>query len=354
VFRSLSARAALVGVAALALTTTGLATVEAAAPAQPTVLDRGLVAPLSVAIADDNTIYYSANFAGELYRKAPGKKPKVVFRSKQGKEVGAVSTRGGTTFFVSGFTLMRRTPKGKVSKVANLRAYEKAENPDGGTSYGLVDAAAECVDAWPTGEDFPPAQYPGIVESHPYGSAVSGRTVYVADAAANAILAVRGDKVRTVAVLPPVPVEITPELAGQFGIPDVCIGETYAFEGVPTDVETGPDGMLYVSGLPGGEIPGEGYVSTVDPHSGDVEKVASGLVAATGVAVLPSGAFYVSQLFAGEITRIGPNGSRKTFASVPLPSAVELKGRKVYATINVLAGLEPGQKPGGKLVRFDR
>ena len=38
----------------------------------------------------------------------------------------------------------------------------------------------------------PPAQYTGIVESHPYGSAIDGSTTYVADAAANAILSVNG------------------------------------------------------------------------------------------------------------------------------------------------------------------
>ncbi|NYJ02553.1 streptogramin lyase [Nocardioides thalensis] len=353
-FRRLRRPAAVVAaVSALALSVSTLSASSAAAPAQPTVIDKGLVSPLSVAVNDDNVVYYSANFAGQLYRKAPGKPAKVVYQSKGGKEVGAISTVGKTVYFVSGFNLMKLA-KGKVTKVAALGAYEKENNPDAEVSYGLVDPAAECLEAWPTGDEAPPAQYTGIVEAHPYGTAVVNGTVYVADAAANAILAVKGGKITTAAVLPAVPVEITEELATQYGIPEVCIGETYNFEGVPTDVEAGPEGMLYVSGLPGGEIPGKGYVATVDPESGETTELASGLVAAAGLAVLPNGTVYVSQLFAGEITKIAPNGSRSTFAGAPLPSAVEVKGKKLYATINVLAGLEPGQKPGGKVVSYLR
>ena len=137
----------------------------------------------------------------------------------------------------------------------------------------------------------PPATYRGIEETHPSLSTTSNRgTTYVADAGANAIFAIgpRG-RVRTVAALPASVGTVTRAAAGGAGFPDCTIGKRYRFEAVPTDIELGPDGMLYVSSLPGGPEDGSAgrlaSVYRVNPNNGRVVKVVGGMVTATGLAV---------------------------------------------------------------------
>lgn len=350
--------AGVAALAALATTVAPDATAASSAPSDRDVIARGLLSPLSVAVTNKDAVVYSANFAGELYVKRPGEKPKLLFRSKGGNEVGAVSVDRGGVWFVHGFAVMRRTWKGELRRVASLRTFEKAENPDGDVTYGAPTLSPDCAADWPTGPDAPPQMYDGIVESHPYATATSGRPAYVADAAGNTILRVRRDgSVRTVAVLPPIPVEITQELADSIGAPDCAVGHDYLFEPVPTDVEVGPDGLLYVSSLPGGPEDGSvpGGVFTVDPANGDVDQIATGLVSATGLDVAANGDVFVSELFAGKITRIAAgHGAQSTFVRVPFPAAVEVKGDYVYATVNALSGLsgQPGDAPAGKVVRY--
>lgn len=348
--------AATAGVAALAAgALVGATPAHAAAPA-PTVLAKGLVAPLSLAVNGDNVVYFSGSFTGQLFRMAPGKEPKVVFARKNVHEVEGISTKGKATYFLADTKLMRRAADGFVSKIADLGAYEADANPDGDTSYGFVNGTSqECLDAWPTDNpDFPPAQYTGIVESHPYATAVDGSTIYVADAAGNSILKVQGGEVSTVAVLPPVPVTISEEMAAGLGIPDACVGQTYRFEGVPTDIEVGFNDLLYVSSLPGGEVPGEGSVLAVDPTDGSATKVVGGFSGATGVAVSGDGTIYVSQLFAGEVTVIAPGSEPASFAHVANPAAVEIKGNRLFVSSNVLSGQEPGTTPNAKILRYER
>lgn len=344
--------------------TAGLAVLAAGAlaatPAQaadgPTVIAKGLPQPLSVAVNGDNVVYVNGTLGteddpkGVLYRIAPGKDPKVVFSKKSVHEVEGVSTKGKTTYFIANTTLKKRTADGFVSNVADIGAYEQEANPDGDTSYGIQSPTAECAAAWPDAspgpEGFPQITYNGIVESHPYATAVAGGAIYVADAAGNSILKVQGGEVSTVAVLPPVPVEITEDMVAQ-GFPAECVGQTYRFEGVPTDVELGFNDLLYVSSLPGGEIPGQGAVLAIDPTDGTVSTVASGFSGATGVAVSGDGTLYVNQLFANEITEIPLGGDPASFAHVTNPAAVEVKGDRLYVTAGVFG-------PNGKVLRYQR
>ena len=79
------------------------------------------------------------------------------------------------------------------------------------------------------------------------------------------------------------------------------------FEPVPTDVEMGPDGMLYVSTLPGGPEDGSlganGSVYRVDPRSGRATWLAGGMHGATGLAVHGRD-IVVAEMFAGEVSVI--------------------------------------------------
>ena len=351
---------ALVG-AGVGAVTVGNANAEVAAKPRVQTLAKGLISPLSLAVSKDGTRYVTQNFASMLSRQKPGQEPEVIYANKDGWEVGAVSEHLGSLRFALSKNQRRGVimgvgGNGKPVALANLGRYEKRNNPDAKNAYGFRGLSAQCAAQMP--QDGPPAAYKGIVETHPYATLMAGRTTYVADAAANAIFGVaRRGKVRTVAVLPPMPAKITAEAGEMFGFPDCMIGKRYFFEPVPTDVERGPDGMLYVSTLPGGpEDPSLGAraaIFRVNPRNGKVAKVAGGLLSATGLAVAKNGDIFVAELFGGRISRIkAGKSSPTTFVQVPLPGDVELTGKGMFATINVLPGEDA--PPNGKLVRIRR
>ena len=234
--------------------------------------------------------------------------------------------------------LMRLGRDGTPVQVADLRGYENGANPDGAQSYGIdtTGLSPECVASVPP--FLLPA--PGHQDSHPYGSVTRGDVTYVADAGANDILAVtRSGAVSTVAVLPPVTVPITAAAVAANRLDPCLVGASIALEAVPTDVEVGPGGLLYVSSLPGGPEDGSlganGRVYTVDPRTGAVHLLAGGFAGATNVAVGPGGTVYVAELFADRVSAISPSGAVSTFATLSQPAAVEVAGGRLYASTHV-------------------
>ena len=142
---------------------------------------------------------------------------------------------------------------------------------------------------------------------------------------------------------------MTADLAGQFGLPDCAVGLTYLAEPVPTDVEVGPDGMLYVTSLPGepGMMGPNGSVFRVNPRNGSVKRVATGFVGATDLAVTPWGDIYVTELFGGQVSVLPRGASQaRTFFQADLPSAVEWQDGRLYLTTGGLMG------PDGALLRL--
>jgi hypothetical protein len=352
--------------AALAATTVALATLaalpaDAAAPTGKT-LARHLVGPLSLAV-DGGDVYVTQNFAGVLNRLRPGKDPKVLYASRGGNEVGGVSARRGTLVFAETASNEDGEPvdswlkvigdSGRARTLAHLRAYEERNNPDGAVAYGISDLDEECAAQWPTEEAGPPS-YTGVVDSHPFATYQTKKRVYVADAGMNAVLAVaRGGHIRTVAVTPAVPVEVTQELATANGLPDCAVGHTYVGESVPTDVERGPGGKLYVSTEGGGlgeQLP-LGSVYRINPKTGRTTQLADQLMTPTGLAVTKHGGLLVAELFGNRIARIRQGTSTvRRFVEVGLPGAVEITDGDVYATTNVLPPEEGA--PDGRVVRY--
>jgi hypothetical protein len=357
-----------ISLATLALVGTGVGAVTSQASADSATkpstqtLASGLLSPLSLAVGKDGTTYFSQNFAGLLMKQKPGqKKPSVIYANKDGFEVGAVSEHRGSLRFALSKNqrrgvIMAVGGSGKPVAIANLGVYEKKNNPDAKNSYGFRNLSDDCAAQMP--QQGPPPAYQGIVETHPYATLMAGGTTYVADAAANAIFGIpRRGKVTTVAVLPPVPAEITAAAAEQFGFPDCVVGKTYYFEAVPTDVEAGPGGQLYVSTLPGGPEDGSlgalAAVYKVNPRTGKVTKVAGGLISATGLAVARNGDIFVAELFRGRISRIKAGQSKPHgFVDAPLPADVEVGSKGLFATINALPGEDT--PPAGKVVRVRR
>ena len=369
--------------AALALAGAGLAvptvTAAPADPPTPKTLAKGLMTPLSVAVARDGTVFYSQNFAGQIHKLGPGKKPKRVYAVKTpGDEAGALSWRAGElTFAITpggppeerrGLTklglghqkaaaaragsarVMVVKKSGAVRKLADLGAHEAKHNPDGGVTYGFVGISDECAAQLPP--DVGPATYQGEDYSHPYATTSTREKTYVADAGANDVVSIsRSGKVRTVAVLKPAEVPVTAELAAGFGLPECAVGLTYLSEPVPTDIEV-HRGRLHVTTLGGGlgEALPLGAVHRINPKTGRVTTPVSGLSAPVGLGLNPRGTMFVSQLFAGSIVKV-PAGSTnaRPYATIAMPAAIEWDKRGLYATVRVLS--EP---PAGKLVRFHR
>jgi len=331
----------------------------------PRVLAEGLLSPLRAAVADDGSVYVSQNFAGQLMRVRPGHQPSVAYADPDGNEVGGVSVRGRVVTFTvtksgeDGFPvdswLKKLYPDGSVHTVANVRGFENETNPDSGTTYGFRDADPTCDPSWPA--ELGPATYAGLPDSHPYSTyALPHGWTYIADAGSNAVFLVspRG-RMRTIATLPAIPYTITSSGASTLGVPACFVGRTYWFEPVPTDIERGSNGVLYVTSLPGGpegpQLGARGSVFTVNPWSGRVRRLVGGLVGPTGIAVGGHGSLYVTQMFGDKISRInvGRHGAwLADVVSTPVPAEVEWTPRGLYFTDNALPA--EGAPPAGRLV----
>ncbi|AXH96238.1 ScyD/ScyE family protein [Ornithinimicrobium avium] len=352
---------------ALACSGAMAATLVAAAPSQAVQRDHApqtvvddLVGPLSLAVHDGSAkITVDQSFAGIItsvdkkgrttdlasYQGTPG----------AGEVVGVSLGPHGTYYINTDFAahsshVNRIGKKGQVTTVSDdFMAYEDANNPDGDVHYGFTGLGDECTAQLQSYQDSlggegPEAphlvEYTGILDSHPYKTAVTRKgDIYVADAAANAILKVSGrtGAISTVAVIPPpAPVTVTSELLASSlpGAPDCLVGRDFVPEPVPTDVEIGRDGMLYVSTLGGGlgEALPLSSVYQVDPRSGTVRWLAGDMSGATGLALLGKD-IVVAQMFGGEVSVIHRGSTTaETLFSVAGPSDVEVHGNRVYAT----------------------
>ncbi|MCP2030805.1 hypothetical protein L1277_000869 [Okibacterium sp. HSC-33S16] len=361
--------------AAAVLVTAAVAAPASAAPAPPisisqSTLATGLFSPLSLAVDSGGVSYVTQNFIGVLTRVNPDKTTSTV-ASAPGEEISAVSTRNGTVYYAqlaqdhSNAFLMSVTGQGAPVQVADLWAHENTTNPDASNTYGFVGLPQSCLDQFDPASPIGPPVYTGIVDTHPYASVATAAGVYVADAGANAILRVGYDgSVTTTAVLPPTaPTTVTAAIATEFGFPACSVGSSYRFEGVPTDVEVGPDGWLYVTSLPGGpedaSLGMRGSVVKVNPSTGQLRTVATGFVGSTDLAVSQqTGAIFVTELFGGprgtgQVSVVLPWGG-KPVAALPVtsPATIELVGTSIYVTRDAFVPDEMGApQPIGKLTK---
>ncbi|MFT4165993.1 MAG: ScyD/ScyE family protein [Microlunatus sp.] len=217
---------------------------------------------------------------------------------------------------------------------ADTQAYEKKHNPDKVITYGAKNPNKCQTEALEKAEI--PVSYKGQVDSHAYSvAAVKGGWV-VADAGSNTLWRVSSKgKIRTLAVLPAHPAKLTKAMADAFELPECVVGLTYRFESVPTDVELGKDGHLYVTTLPGGAdspvLGARGKVWRVNLRTGKAKVIASGFLGATNLALGKSGKIYVAELFGGKISVVR-RGKAKTYVELPGVVAVETtKSGKLWA-----------------------
>jgi hypothetical protein len=348
-------RAATSGAVVAGVVAIGIAPLAPSAGAAdgPTVVVSGLTTPLQIAVGSDGTIYADDDFEGTLtaYRNGVARPVASVPSELAGVDAlgrGTVvfTTTVGDENGTTAATLQRVLPNGHTRMLADIYGWEQAHNPDSINTYGVQDLSPECAANIPPDAGLLP--YTGILDSHAYSVATVPGGWVVGDAAGNDLVKVGANGRRsTLAVLPPVSTTITADDLTSNGVPedsplwDCLIGKTFNSEPVPTDVEMGPDGMLYVSGLSGGIAPGAVY--RVNPTTGAVTRIGFGFAGATNLAVAPDGSIYVAELFGGAISKL-VNGGPEPIAQVDFPASVEWANGKLYASVNVFTGGE-GEEP---------
>lgn len=229
-------------------------------------------------------------------------------------------------------------------RVVDLAAYEAKRNPDKVNHYGAIGTVSSACQSQIEAAGAP-VKYTGRPDSHPYSVTAYGkRNWLVADAGGNDLLKVnRHGKISTFSVLPVQPVKITAELATELKAPD-CVGVTYRFEPVPTDVEIGRHGRIYLTTLAGGEgAPGSVYRILRNGHA---RQIATGFQGATNLALF-HGKIYVSEFYAGQISVV-KNGAPKLYLA--LPGVVSVESAKHRSSL--YAGVFPGETEPGKIVKI--
>ena len=321
-------------------------------PQPPTVsapIAQGLAGPLQLAV-DKRSVYVSQAFAGLLTKFGPGGARTDVAANPGGEIAGVDVGRKHEVFFtsqsadattgaVTASALNRIKRDGSSALVRDILAYENEQNPDAGASLRLH------VDPGRLPRAVARRGRPGAVHGHPRLAPVRRRHRrrhnFVADAAANAIFDIsKSGHIRTVAVLPPQPAVVTAAAATANGLPACTVGLTFNFEPVPTDVEVGRDGYLYVTTLPGGvedaSLGARGSVYRINPWSGKTRRVATGLLGATNLALGSRGQIYVSELFANKISEI-VHGTPRPLIDLPSPAGLEYANGKLYVGYDVFA-----------------
>ena len=311
-------------------------------------------APLQFAVSG-HTVAVADDFASALYlvgHKDPiatGFPPTQT--EEQSGDLAGVDIRDGriaytTTKADHKTTLLVVLHHGRKVLQADLGRYEQRHNPDGGITYGVTDPSsvnAACqAELAKAGVQL---SYKGGKDSHPYAVAgLPDGSWLVADAGGNDILRVdRWGHISTFAVLPAQPLKITSDIANAQGVPD-CVGGTYRFESVPTDVEV-VRGKVYVSTLSGSEV--DGRIYRID-HRGDLDQLAGGLPGLTNLAVTPSGHIYAVELGNGifSLTRHGLDEA----VALPNVAAAEWANGHLYASTAPVAASQGKDTSPGHIV----
>jgi len=330
------------------------APVPAAAGRAPrlTTLSTAVVAPFQLAFAGHRL--FIADGGTAKISRLNGRSLGTVVAGAPGVEGIGVNGRGEIAYSQAnenmGTATLTIVHPGGRRVVAGLAAFEKAHNPDGRVTYGVPHPSA-CVAAYLKSQNTPPNQT-GDVHSNPY-AVIPFRAGWwlVADAGGNDILKVSPTGVVSVAtVLPRQATVITAALAASLQAPPCVVGVTFYSQPVPTDLQFGPSGKLYVSTLSGAIAAGTVYTVDVRRHTSRL--LASGFVGATNLAVTPREVVYVADAKAGTISRIY-RGRTTTVVRLANVLSLQFDAGVLYAGTAAPGILQEGPPTGpGSLVRI--
>ena len=187
-----------------------------------------------------------------------------------------------------------------------------------------------------------PGQFP---DANPYGVLAEPGTTWVVDAGSNTIDRVVKGKVKIVKFIPNPP----------------------ASDAVPTCIDRGPDGALYIGELTGGgNKPGASRVWRFTPNDNKLTKWATGLTAVTGCGFAPDGQFYATEFSTlgldkakpgtGAVVRVPPNSTTPTTLvgnlSFPGGFAAGSDGSLYVSNWSIAPGKTRGNQPSGQVVRI--
>ncbi len=223
-------------------------------------------------------------------------------------------------------------PDGEIVETFDLLAYELENNPDEQPQFAEDGTPFDAL-------------------SNPFALQVQDGRILVADAGANALLAIDRDsgEISTLFVPPQVSPDEVPECADAQANPDV-----EGCDPVPTGIDV-VDGKIYLSTL-GAEAPGAARVYVLEQDGEEIRRI-EGLTGITGLAVQDDDV-YVSELFfgapeeepgpdfdptpVGRVVKIENDGDRSATA-VTLPAGLEFEDGELYASawsIAIFLGLE--------------
>jgi hypothetical protein len=240
-----------------------------------------------------------------------------------GAAAAPLATDAGQPIFAS---LLVGRPFHKPRQLADLEAYELAENPDGQTQF-----APDGV----TPLDALSNPFSVIADRNPRGFAL------VADGGGNDVLAVNArGKVSTFFVPPVI------NTGACEGLPNND-PEHVGCDQVPTGLAYGPRNTLFVT-TENSLVPGEGRVYLLDGRTAEINSVLTGFTAPTGVAADNRGNVYVAELLEGapgegpppegfdpssigQVVKVDRHGNR-SYAQVTMPNGLLYSGGKLYAT----------------------
>lgn len=349
-------RLALAAAAVVGLVVAAPVAATADGPPSPEPVATGFVGPFNLAV-DGDRLLVADGFTGMIATVSATGDVTPWLTGRPGAAGVAVSADGTiaytttvsdeATFTNTDSHLNIRAADG-TETVVDLTAHEQKFNPDKSNTYGF-NTPGKCLrDGMKAAGQ--PTSYKGHVDAHAYSVTAYGSDWIVADAGANVLWRVDADgRVSTLTVFPVQYATITAGMAAEFGLPACAAGQVYGFEPVPTDVEVGRDGALYVTTLPGGpEDPSagaRGSVYRVDPRSGKTTLVATGFAGATNLAVAANGDIYVAELFGGTISRVR-GGQATTFAELPNVLSLEFDDGTLYAATMAAFGPNGPEGPG--------
>jgi hypothetical protein len=350
---------------AAAAATVCLAAAASAQAATVETVATGLDNPRGVSIAPDGSVYV-AN-AGRGGPKCQGKGEQRQCLGPTGKIVrvaatdvstvagGFLSAAGPGGVFAGPFTGVSVAPDGQVFAVsgsdepAAIKSLPKRVRNKAGrvfdVSGGKLSALAR-VDRLEWKRNFDNVK--GDRNSNPYAILALADRQIVADAGANAVLEVRGGKVKLLAVIPknrggsqPVPTSLTVDPATG----DILVGE-----------------------LAFGAGKGGARVWRIPAAGGKPKLYAKGFTAITGIALGPDGSLFVTEFDRkprtedpeGLVVRVAPDGTRTSIGAkeliAPTGAAVDASGALYVSNFSVLPGKTPKKSPfkgaGGTLVKI--